>query len=158
VDHPLRPVASTLAVINFDMIGRNETPSTQTEGLREIPPDTSNELSLIGTIYSPQYRAVLEKQNASIGLTLDFTWDEDAALSVFQRSDHFPFALRDIPAMWWFTGFHPDYHQPTDTVEKINITKMEKIVKLAYLTGWVWASGAAEPPTFHANTKPPTKP
>ena len=145
VAHPLRPLQTTRAVINFDMIGRNETPSAQTEGLIEIAADTSNELNLIGVINSPDYRDVVERENARIGLKLNYKWDGDAALNVFQRSDQFPFALRDIPAMWWFTGFHPDYHQTTDTVEKINFTKMEKILKLAYLSGWAFADGANAP-------------
>jgi len=145
VAHPLRPLQTTRAVINFDMIGRNEAPSSQTEGLIEIAADTSNELNLIGTINSPDYRAVVERENARTGLKINYKWDGDAALNVFQRSDQFPFALRDIPAMWWFTGFHPDYHQTTDTVEKINFTKMEKILKLAYLSGWAFADGASAP-------------
>src|SRR5262249_18484726 len=115
--HPLRPIDKTRAVINFDMIGRNETPSAQTDGLIEIAADTSNELNLICVINSPDYRATVERENASVGLKLNYKWDDDAALNIFQRSDQFPFALRDIPAMWWFTGFHPDYHQPTDTVD-----------------------------------------
>jgi len=143
--HPLRPLATTRAVINFDMIGRNEAPSKQTDGLIEIAPDTSNELNLIGTNYSPDYRAVVEKENREIGLGLNYKWDKDAALNVFQRSDQFPFALHDIPAVWWFTGFHPDYHQTTDTVDRINFPKMEKILKLAYLTGWRFAEDARGP-------------
>jgi len=143
--HPLQPLAKTRAVINFDMIGRNETPSAQTEGLIEIAADTSNELNLIGTINSPDYRTVVERENAQVGLKLNYKWDGDAALNVFQRSDQFPFALHEIPAMWWFTGFHPDYHQTTDTVDLINFTKMEKILKLAYLSGWVFADGANTP-------------
>jgi peptidase M28-like protein/PA domain-containing protein len=145
VAHPLRPIELTRAVINFDMIGRNETPSAQTEGLIEIAADTSNELNLIGTIYSPDYRSVVEGENSRIGLNLSYKWDDDAALNIFQRSDQFPFALREIPAMWWFTGFHPDYHQPTDTVERINFAKMEKILKLAYLTGWTFADNTNVP-------------
>lgn len=70
--HPLRPLQTTRAVINFDMIGRNETPSTQTAGLIEIAADTSNELNLIGTINSPDYRAVVERQNARVGLKLNY--------------------------------------------------------------------------------------
>ena len=143
--HPLQPLDKTRAVINFDMIGRNETPSAQTEGLIEIAADTSNELNLIGTINSPDYRAVVERENTRVGLKLNYKWDGDAALNVFQRSDQFPFALRDIPAMWWFTGFHPDYHQTTDTVDRINFVKMEKILKLAYLSGWAFADGASGP-------------
>jgi hypothetical protein len=143
--HPLIPLRQTRAVINFDMIGRNEAPSTQTDGLISIASDTSNELNLIGTINSPDYRSTVERENQRVGLQLNYKWDDDAALNVFQRSDQFPFALHDIPAIWWFTGFHPDYHQPTDTVDRINFVKMEKILKLAYLTGWSFADSATTP-------------
>jgi Zn-dependent M28 family amino/carboxypeptidase len=153
--HPLRSLEKTVAVINFDMIGRNEAASSQTEGLTKISADTSNQLGIIGTVYSPDYRAAIEKQNAAVGLDLTYKWDEDSALNVFQRSDQFPFAIKGVPAMWWFTGFHPDYHQPTDTVEKINFPKMEKILRLSYLTGWYWANGG-EAPQFH-NASHPTR-
>jgi hypothetical protein len=143
--HPVRPLETTRAVINFDMIGRNEMPSRQTDGLIEIAPDTDNELNLIGTINSPEYRAVVERANQFVGLRLNYKWDQDAALNIFQRSDQFPFSLHNIPAVWWFTGFHPDYHQTTDTVEKINFRKMEKILRLAYLTGEDFANRAAVP-------------
>ena len=143
--HPLRPLETTRAVINFDMIGRNETPSAQTEGLISIDADTTNELNLIGTINSPDYREVVEAANRRVGLKLNYKWDRDAALNIFQRSDQYPFALHDIPAVWWFTGFHPDYHQSSDTVEKINFVKMEKIVRLAYLAGQALADGKSSP-------------
>jgi peptidase M28-like protein/PA domain-containing protein len=138
--HPLRPLETTRAVLNFDMIGRNETPSKQTDGLIAIAPDTSNELNLIGTINSPAYRAAVERANRAVGLRLNYKWDQDAALNIIQRSDQFPFALHNIPAVWWFTGFHPDYHQSTDTVEKINFEKMVKILQLAYRTGMSFAN------------------
>ncbi|HEX4593670.1 MAG TPA: M20/M25/M40 family metallo-hydrolase, partial [Bryobacteraceae bacterium] len=150
VQHPLRPLETTRAVVNFDMIGRNETPSNQTDGLIEIAPDTSNELNLVGAKYSPDYRKAVEKANSSVGLKLNYKWDDEAALNVFFRSDQFPFVLRDIPAFWFFTGFHPDYHQVTDTVDRINFTKMEKIVRLAYLTGFSFADDPT-PPRFIAN-------
>lgn len=150
VQHPLRPLATTRAVINFDMIGRNEAPSDQTKGLIEIAADTSNELNLVGAKYSPDYRAAVEQANNMVGLNLNYKWDDEAALNVFFRSDQFPFVLHDVPSMWWFTGFHPDYHQVTDTVDKINFAKMEKIVRLAYLTGWSFADGPT-PPRFVAN-------
>ncbi len=136
VQHPLRPLETTRAVINFDMIGRNETPSAQTNGVIEIAPDTSNELNLIGTNYTPDYRKTVEKADEDVGLHLNYKWDQEASLNVFFRSDQFPFALHGIPAIWWFTGFHPDYHQTTDTADKINYPKMEKILKLAYLSAW----------------------
>ncbi|MBS1857946.1 MAG: M20/M25/M40 family metallo-hydrolase [Acidobacteria bacterium] len=143
VSHPLRPLASTRAVINFDMIGRNEAadPRVQTA----ISPDTSNELALIGTHYSPDYRAVVERNNQSIGLKLNYKWDRDSANSVLFRSDQYPFLLHDIPAVWWFTGFHPDYHQVTDTVDRINFSKMARILRLAYLSGFEFADDEHPP-------------
>jgi hypothetical protein len=145
VAHPLRPLAGTRAVINFDMIGRNEAESTQTAGVLRIAKDTSNELNLIGANYSPDYRAVVETANRAIGLKLNYKWDEEPALNIYFRSDHYPFALHDVPAMWWFTGFHPDYHQTSDTVEKINFEKMEKIVRLAFLAGFQFADDPVVP-------------
>ncbi len=134
--HPLRPLATTRAQINFDMIGRDEKPSRQTDGLIDIPADTSNRLNLIGAPYSPDYDAVVKQENAHVGLVLDDRFDHDSVLNVFFRSDQFPFVLHDIPALWWFTGFHPDYHHVTDTVEKIDFAKMKKILDLAYLCAW----------------------
>ena len=145
--HPLRPLATTRAVINFDMIGRNEAPSSQTNGLIEIAPDTSNEVNIIGTKYSPDYRATVVKSNEYVGLHLNYKWDEDTVLSVLFRSDQYPFLMHDIPAMWWFTGFHPDYHQTTDTADKINYAKMEKILKLAYVSAFDFGD-AKNPPKF----------
>ncbi len=152
IANPMRPLASTRAVINFDMIGRNETPSRQTDGLMRIDADTSEELNLIGTIHSADYRRIVERENRQVGLRLNYKWDEDAALNIYQRSDQFPFSLHAIPAVWWFTGFHPDYHQVTDTVEKINFAKMEKIVRLAYLAGLAMANDG-EVPRFESNPR-----
>jgi Zn-dependent M28 family amino/carboxypeptidase len=132
-------------MINFDMIGRNETPSDQTNGLIEIPADTTNRLNLIGGTYSPEYRQAVQQENAHVGLVLDDRFDHESALNVFFRSDQFPFVLENVPAMWWFTGFHPDYHHTTDTAEKINYVKMANILRLAYLTAFRFADGEEEP-------------
>jgi Zn-dependent M28 family amino/carboxypeptidase len=145
--HPLRPLATTRAMINFDMIGRNETESDQTKGLIEIPADTTNRLNLIGALYSPDYNRTVFAKNKFVGLDLDDRFDHEAALNVFFRSDQFPFVLHNIPAFWWFTGFHPDYHHTTDTAEKINYVKMAKILRLAYLSGYAFADEST-PPKF----------
>jgi Zn-dependent M28 family amino/carboxypeptidase len=137
VSHPLRPLATTRAQINFDMIGRNEAADPRV--ITEISPDTSNQLGLIGTHYSPDYRETVERQNKTVGLDRTYKWDLDAFNGILFRSDQYPFLLHDVPAIWWFTGFHPDYHQYTDTVEKINFEKMAKILKLAYLSGFEFA-------------------
>jgi len=151
--HPLRPLETTRAQINFDMIGRNEKDSAQTHGLNDIAGDTSNEVNIIGTKYSPDYRASVEKANEFVGLHLNYKWDQDTVLNVLFRSDQYPMLMHNIPAMWWFTGFHPDYHQVTDTADKINYAKMEKILKLAYLTGFDFAD-TAKPPKFYAAGAP----
>ena len=145
--HPLRPLDTTRAMINFDMIGRDEKPSAQTDGLIQVPADTSNRLNLIGAAYSPDYQRTVAKQNQQVGLVLDDRFDHEYALNVFFRSDQFPFVLHNVPAFWWFTGFHPDYHHPSDTAEKINYPKMAKILKLAYLSAQQFADEAT-PPRF----------
>jgi hypothetical protein len=150
VSHPLRPLATTRAQINFDMIGRNEAPDPRV--ITKISPDTSNQLGLIGTHYSPDYRETVERQNKTVGLDITSKWDLDAYNSVLFRSDQYPFLLHDVPAIWWFTGFHPDYHQVTDTVEKINFEKMAKIVKLAYLSGFEFAD-EQNPPRLEPRAK-----
>jgi Zn-dependent M28 family amino/carboxypeptidase len=134
-------------MINFDMIGRNEEPSEQTNGLIEIPQDTTNRLNLIGATYSPDFDRSVRAANRSVGLDLDDRFDHENALNVFFRSDQFPFVLKDVPAMWFNTGFHPDYHHTTDTADRINYPKMTKIVKLAYLSAWRFASEVS-PPAF----------
>lgn len=151
--HPLRPLATTRAQINFDMIGRDEQASPPTDGLIQIPADTTNRLNLIGALYSPDYARVVKEENKRVGLVLDDRFDRDSALNVFFRSDQFPFVLKNIPAFWWFTGFHPDYHHITDTVEKIDYAKMRKILELAYLSAWHFADNSPTP-KFVANPMP----
>lgn len=153
VNHPLRPLATTRAMINFDMIGRNEAPSKQTDGLIDIPSNTTNRLNLISNHYSPDYENILKKVNASVELELDDRFNDNVALNVFYRSDHFLFVDKGIPAFWWFTGFHPDYHQVSDTAEKINYQKMEKILRLAYLSTLQFANDL-ETPRFVKNPMP----
>jgi hypothetical protein len=148
--HPLRPLATTRAMINFDMIGRNEAPSEQTNGLIEIPALTDNRLNLIGAAYSPDYKNTVVAANRAVGLILDDRFDHENALNTFFRSDQFPFLLHDIPAFWFFTGFHPDYHHITDTADKINYSKMTKILQLAYLSAWSFGSEES-PPRFVAD-------
>jgi Zn-dependent M28 family amino/carboxypeptidase len=143
--HPLRPLATTRAMINFDMIGRDEAPSEQTEGLIEIPANTGNRLNLIGAAYSPQFNSVVVAANRAIGLDLDDRFDHENALNTFFRSDQFPFLLHDVPAFWFFTGFHPDYHHSTDTPDKIDYPKMLKILQLSYLSAWSFANSAGYP-------------
>jgi hypothetical protein len=143
--HPLRPLAGTRAMINFDMIGRDEAKSDQTDGLIDIPANTGNRLNLIGAAYSPDFKNTVVAANRWVGLDLDDRFDHENALNTFFRSDQFPFVLHDIPAFWFFTGFHPDYHHTTDTPDKIDYPKMLKILQLSYLSAWEFANQAGYP-------------
>ncbi|MCG8332628.1 MAG: M28 family peptidase, partial [Chitinophagales bacterium] len=60
----------------------------------------------------------------------------------YYRSDHYNFAERNIPAIFYFNGTHQDYHRITDTPDKINFDKMEKIGRLAFYTAWELANRA----------------
>ena len=154
VEHPLRPLGTTRAMINFDMIGRDEEPSPQTDGLIDIPADTSNRLNLMGAPYSPDYDRIVRHENQLVDLQIDDRFDHEHVLNTLFRSDQFPFLLHNVPACWWFTGFHPDYHHITDTVEKIDFPKMQKILQLAYLVTWRFALDPT-PPAFVTNPRPP---
>jgi hypothetical protein len=141
VDHPLVPLESTVAVLNMDMIGRDEESATWNTKAA----DNRNSVNLVGTLYSPDLRRAVEAENRNIGLTLDYKTDDDDRESWFSRSDHYPFAVHGIPIGFFNTGEHPDYHTANDTWERINYPKMEKIVRLVYLTAQNLANAEGRP-------------
>ncbi len=70
-------------------------------------------------------------------LTLDYTYnDENDPNRYYYRSDHYNFAEKGIPVIFYFNGTHDDYHQPSDTFEKINFSEMSVRAKLAFYTTW----------------------
>ena len=70
-------------------------------------------------------------------LTLDYTYNaKDDPNRYYYRSDHYNFAEKGIPAVFYFNGTHKDYHRTSDTVDKINFEKMEKIGHLIFHTTW----------------------
>ena len=134
VDHPLFPLQSIKAVINLDMIGRDEQHTPQTEGRIQVPAETRNHLNVLGGVYFPALLRQARKANARVGLELDEKFDHDSTQNALYRCDHFPFLVAGVPDLWFFAGWHPGYHEPSDTPEKINWDKMQKVVRLAYLT------------------------
>ena len=141
VNNPIVPLERTVAVLNMDMIGRDEDSATW----KTRAEDNRNGVNLVGTLYSPDLRRVIEAQNRTTGLNLDFKTDTDDRETWFTRSDHYPFAIRGIPMVLFNTGEHPDYHTANDTWDRINYPKMEKIVRLVYLTARELAAGAERP-------------
>ncbi len=120
--HPLVPLDRFIAMLNLDMIGRNE----------------ENRLFIIGSNFlSTELHRINEQANAVVGLNLDYRYNSTTdPRRFYYRSDHFNYARHKIPIIFYFTGTHEDYHQPTDTLDKINFAKMEKVARLVYLTAW----------------------
>ncbi len=141
VENPIVALEKTVAVLNMDMIGRNEESATWVSRAA----DTGNTVNLVGTRYSADLRAVIEKANRAIGLSLDEKMERDDRENWFARSDHFAFATRSIPMVLFSTGEHPDYHTPNDTWDRIDYPKLTRIVRLVYLTAWELANAASRP-------------
>jgi Zn-dependent M28 family amino/carboxypeptidase len=80
-----------------------------------------------------------------LDLEIDYKFDRDIEQSLFTRSDQWPFAIRNVPSLFFFTGLHPDYHSPSDRPIKINYGKMEKIARLAYRAAWSLANAEDRP-------------
>ena len=79
--------------------------------------------------------------NKYIQLELDYTYnDERDPNRFYYRSDHYNFAKKNIPVIFYFNGTHEDYHKPTDTADKINYPVLEKRIKLIFYTAWELAN------------------
>ena len=145
----LAPLDRITAVLNMDMIGRNEeVPVGGGARFRGLDLQTAesnrNATNVIGTTRSAGLKAAIERANRAIGLELKFRYDNNAS-NLMRRSDHWPFLQRGVPGVWFHTGLHPDYHTVYDRPEKINYEKMEKVARLVYQTSWDLAVGETRP-------------
>lgn len=128
-EHPLFPLENTVCNLNTDMIGR-------------IDPDKKenpNYIYLIGSDkLSQELHELSETVNDTyINLELDYKFnDENDPNRFYYRSDHYNFAKNNIPIIFYFNGVHEDYHQPTDTPDKIEYELMAKRVQLIFQTAW----------------------
>jgi hypothetical protein len=116
VEHPLRPLASTLAVLNLDMIGRDESHIAATKGKLNVPADTSNLVNLVGGDYSPDLVAAIRRANKFANLELDEKYERDSTQNVLFPCDHFPFLWKDVPAVWIFGGLIVLGSEPTKSI------------------------------------------
>ncbi len=127
-DHPTVPIDSMVAVLNVDMIGRN----------RDNKPDEANVVYLVGSDrISTELHEMSEAANKAMPapITLDYSYNDPAdSESLYTRSDHYSFAVKGIPVIFYTTGTHPDYHANTDGVDKIEWEKMATITRLIYGT------------------------
>jgi hypothetical protein len=165
---PLFALPRTAAVLNLDMIGRHE----------EVPPDgggrfrglevqtaesNANAVNILGYSRTPELAAAVDSANTHLAdaeavsraLTLRMRYDNNAS-NLLRRSDHWPFLQNDVPAVWFHTGLHPDYHTPDDDPERIEYEKMTRIVRLVYQTSWDLANADGRPTVEGMASRPPS--
>lgn len=146
---PTTPLDKIIAVLNMDMLGRNEeVPPDGGPRFRGLQPQTAasndNAINIIGTSRSGDMRAAADTANAAIGLALRYRYDNNIS-QLMRRSDHWPFLNRGVPGVWFHTGLHPDYHTPQDRPERINYDKMERIARMIHQMSWDLANQNGRP-------------
>ena len=128
-EHPLFQLEKTVANLNMDMIGRNWTDTIVAIGKEEssLGPDVER----------------IAAENPSLGLAvIDDVWPEER---FYFRSDHYNFARKGVPILFFFSGVHADYHRPSDEADKLDYEKAARIVQLVYLLGLDVANADAPP-------------
>jgi hypothetical protein len=133
--HPVVPITSIVAVLNGDMIGRNNPDSASLMG---IQPPHRNSSELV---------AMALKANDLTGrFKLDSLWDRPThPEGWYFRSDHVPYARVGVPAIMYSTNLHADYHTPRDKPERINYPKLTRMTQWMYMTGWLVANNPKRP-------------
>jgi hypothetical protein len=145
-DNPTVPINSIIAELNIDMIGRYQNPGDEDVRNKQLP--QQGEIFLIGSrMMSTELGEISEATNKSF-LNLNFNYKYDDPKDpeqFFYRSDHFNYARKGVPIIFYMDGSHADYHQPSDSVEKINFEQMEKVSRTIFATGWELANRATRP-------------
>lgn len=147
-DHPIFPLENTVNNLNIDMVGRIDYEYEDAEN--------QDYIYVIGSeMLSSQLKIINEYNNITYtDLILDYRYDaEDDPNRFYYRSDHYNFAKHNIPVIFFFNGVHDDYHQPTDTIEKIEFELMEKRAKLIFHTSWDLANREHRTPVDGTNTR-----
>ena len=128
-DYPAVPMERIVAQLNIDMIGRN----------RDDKASEANTVYLVGSDrISTELHTLNRAANAAMPkpLTLNYDFNDPADLEqLYYRSDHYSYAAKGVPIIFFTTGLHPDYHANTDQVSKIEFDKMTRITQLIYETG-----------------------
>ncbi|TDQ23843.1 M28 family metallopeptidase [Tenacibaculum caenipelagi] len=128
-ENPIFPLANTVANLNIDMVGRVD----------DRHKGNPNYVYLIGSDkLSTELHNISEAMNKKYtNIDLDYKYNDDNDPNRFYyRSDHYNFAKHNIPIIFYFNGTHADYHQPTDTPDKINYEMLENRARLVFHTAW----------------------
>lgn len=129
-EHPIFPLEKTTADLNIDMVGRIDP---------TYKGDSNNYVYVIGEEkISSDLQKITNSINKEVGhLEIDRRFnDPNDPNRFYYRSDHYNFANKGVPVLFYFNGTHRDYHQPSDTIDKINFDLMEKRVRFIFHTAW----------------------
>ena len=135
-NNPPVPLSQIATQLNIDMIGRSAKEATSSKRDRVT---TADEIYVIGSkMMSSELGALSEAVNESyLKLKFNYMYDEpNDPQRLFYRSDHFNYARKGIPIIFYFDGIHEDYHQASDQVEKIDFGKMERVTRTVFATLW----------------------
>jgi len=147
-ENPVFPIANTVNNINIDMVGRIDYEYQKAEN--------KDYIYVIGSeMLSSQLKKINEYNNITYtNLILDYRYDAaDDPNRFYYRSDHYNFAKFNIPVIFFFNGVHDDYHQVTDTVDKIEFPLMTKRAQLIFHTAWDLANRDQRTPVDGTNTR-----
>ncbi|BAV09834.1 PA domain-containing protein [Filimonas lacunae] len=130
-DHPTVNLDSVTVDLNIDMIGRLDPAYKNSDSTKHIyvvgDDKLSSDLTPITDSINKNY----------VKLTLDRKFNDPKDPNrIYYRSDHYNFARKGVPIIFYFDGIHNDYHQPSDTVDKILFNTMEKRARLVFFTAW----------------------
>lgn len=114
VAHPVEPIARHVFMLNLDMVGRN--------------PDKAMKIDGVASAEGPRLRRVVEEAVAATGLKAKVN---DTVTVIGGDSDHTPFRRKGVPFIFFFSGFHADYHKVTDHSEKLAYGNMVKVARTA---------------------------
>jgi hypothetical protein len=131
---PVVPLSQMVTDLNIDMIGRNRDSNPKNAEIVD-----QNSIYVIGADkLSKELNDIHERTNKDTEkLSFDYRLNDPNEPNRFYfRSDHWNYAKHRIPIIFWFDGTGEDYHQPTDTIDKIDFHKMARVARLAYGTGY----------------------
>jgi Peptidase family M28 len=134
---PAVPLDKMVVDLNIDMIGRSK-PAGDDNPLDEHLTDAHTVYLVGSNRISPELHEISEETNSQFQkLKLDYYYNDPANPErIYYRSDHWNYAKHGVPIIFYFDGTHVDYHKPTDTIDKIDFTKLTQITRLVFETGW----------------------
>jgi Zn-dependent M28 family amino/carboxypeptidase len=146
-DNPTVPITSMITELNIDMIGRYQNPGDEAHPQNQNLPKPNEIFTIGASMMSTELGQIADTVNKSF-LNISFNQKyaaPDHPEQFFYRSDHFNYAKKGIPIIFFMDGSHQDYHQVSDHVDKINFDSMEKVTKTIFATGWELANRATRP-------------